>query len=104
MENERCYKDPQLNIEQLSIQVNISRHHLSQAINDKLNKNFNEFVNEWRVKESMKLLKDPGFDQYTIAAIASYSGFNSLASFNTAFKRQTGCTPSVFKKDKQLQE
>ncbi|HMG15979.1 MAG TPA: AraC family transcriptional regulator, partial [Saprospiraceae bacterium] len=100
MEQHKLYTDPQITIELLSLRLKISRHHLSQAINDKLNKNFNEFINEYRVKEAMRLLKDTQFDQYTIASIAYSSGFNSLASFNNSFKKYSGITPSGFKKER----
>jgi AraC-like DNA-binding protein len=47
------------------------------------------------------MLIDPSYNRLTIAAIAFECGFNSLSSFNTAFKKMKGKTPSVFKRESQ---
>lgn len=77
--------------------MNISTHHLSQAINQNLNTNFYKFVNAYRVEEVKKKLKNPEFEKYSILGIAFESGFNSKSTFNKIFKEETGMTPSEFK-------
>jgi AraC-like DNA-binding protein len=77
--------------------MNVSTHHLSQIINERLNKNFFEFINHFRVKEAKRLLKDPGSQHLTLAAIGFEAGFNSVSSFNSIFKKATSFTPSQYR-------
>lgn len=98
IKTQKPFTNPDLNIEQLAEMLSVSRHHLSQVINDKLHKNFNTFINECRVEEAKGLLKSPAVDRITIAAIAYESGFNTISNFNTIFKKITGMTPSQFRR------
>lgn len=97
MEQEKPHLNGELSIHDLSRALNISRHHLTQVINEKLNKNFYTFVNEYRVREVISKMKDPAYRNYTLLAIAFESGFNSKSSFNTIFKSATGMTPSMYR-------
>jgi len=78
--------------------LNLSTNHLSQIINEKLEMNFFDFINEYRVNEVKDRLSDPKYKHYTLLAIAFDSGFNSKSSFNSIFKQYTGLTPSEFQK------
>lgn len=97
MEDNRPYLEEDLSLQKLSLLMNISTHHLSQAINQNLNTNFYKFVNAYRVEEVKKKLKSPEFEKYSILGIAFESGFNSKSTFNKIFKEETGMTPSEFK-------
>jgi tetratricopeptide (TPR) repeat protein len=79
---------------QLSIPVNL----LSQTINSKLNLNFNDFINSFRIEEAKKRLTDKEFQNLTFEAIGKSVGFNSRTSFISAFKKFTSFTPSEYKK------
>ena len=94
MEIEKPYIDSEVNLKNLSQRLTISAHHLSQIINDKLNQNFYDFINSYRVAEAKKRLSQPENNHFTILSIALDVGFNNKASFNTAFKKHTGMTPS----------
>ena len=59
--------------------------------------NFNGFINHHRVEESLKLFDDDQYSNHTIAAIAMEVGFNSISSFNKAFKSQVGKTPQAYR-------
>ena len=100
MEIEKPYKNPSLNLSQLSHSLNIPSHHLSQVINDRIGLNFFDFVNSYRIKEATQLLSDPQKSEYTIIELAYKSGFNSKSTFNAAFKRFTCSTPTEFRKNK----
>ena len=76
-----------------------NRNYLSQIINEHFNVNFNNFVNEYRIKESRKLLLSSKYENYTIEGIATTVGFHSKTTFNNAFKKFTGVTPSFFRKN-----
>jgi AraC-like DNA-binding protein len=98
MEKEKPYLDRDLTIHRLSALSGISKHYITQVLNENYNRNFFTFVNEYRVKEVINRLKDPANSNYTILAIAFDSGFNAKSSFNTIFKSITGHTPSDYKK------
>ena len=97
--DEKQYKNPELTLKYLSEALKVSTQVLSMVINLKSQKNFNAFVNNFRVEESILLLKDPSHSNYTISAIAYEAGFNSISSFNSAFKKQTGKTPQAYRQD-----
>lgn len=98
MEKEKPYLDAEMTIQDLSAKINISKHHLTQILNNNLGKNFFTFVNEFRIEEVKRKLSDPTFDHLTILGIAYDCGFNSKSSFNNIFKQYIGQTPSEFKK------
>jgi AraC-like DNA-binding protein len=97
MEKNKPFLDNDLTINDLSAKIGISRHHLTQVLNEKYKRNFFTFINEYRVKEVMERFRDPKFNNYTILAIALDSGFNSKTTFNSFFKSQTGLTPSEYR-------
>ena len=72
--------------------------YLSQVINTEHNKNFREFINTLRIKEAEKLLKETSLK---IEAVAYETGFNTISTFNIAFKKETGITPSEYRKKNQ---
>ncbi len=98
METEKPYRQSNITIQELAVLIQIPKHHLSQIINDQLNKNFYDFINQYRVAEAQLLLVDPKFKHLTNLAIAEEAGFNSKATFNAVFKKQTGQTPSEYVK------
>ena len=97
MEVRKPYLNVDLTIQDVAESLSIPRHYLTQVINEKLNKNFYQFINEYRVEEVKNLLKDKDYQKYTMTAIAFEAGFNSKSSFNNVFKEITGMTPSEFK-------
>ena len=102
MKKEKPFLDPELNIITLSAKLNMHPHKLSKLINSHLQKNFFDFVNQYRVEEFKALALEPDHKQYSILAIAYDAGFNSKASFNRIFKNITGHTPSQYIKNKSL--
>ena len=66
---------------------------LSAVINSGFSKNFNDFVNEFRVNVFKEKIKDPKLQHLTLLAIAFDCGFNSKATFNRSFKKATGLSP-----------
>jgi len=99
LNDNKIYKNSNLKMPDLATKLNVSSHVLSQYLNEILEKNFAQFINEYRVKEAELLLKSS--KNYTIEAIAYDSGFNSVSAFYTAFKNINKITPAAFKK-KQL--
>ncbi len=97
MEQQRPYRDSEITLTQLANMLSFSPHNLSEVINTRLQKNFFDFINEYRVEEVKKDLLDPAKNHLKILSIAFDAGFNSKSSFNTIFKKQTGKTPSEFR-------
>ncbi len=92
------YLNPDLTLQDLSKNVGLPVRSLSEVINVGLGKNFYDFINEFRVKESEKLLAEQRSDFKTILEVIFESGFNSKSSFHKAFKKHNGITPTEFKR------
>lgn len=98
---DKCYVNAALTIDELASSLGCSRHHLSQAMNERLGKSFYDCINQYRVEEAKLLLADPSRAMHKIASIAYDAGFNSLSTFNDVFKKTTGITPSQFRKQQE---
>lgn len=98
MEDEKPYLDGKLSLKQLASTLDISTNYLSQIINEKLQLNFFDFVNKYRVDLLKTKLKENANSNYTLLSLAYDCGFNSKSSFNATFKKHTGLTPSQYLK------
>jgi len=96
MEQEKPYLNEKLSLKEIAEKMNISTNHLSQVINENLERNFFDFVNGYRVKLVVKKMRDPSNKKYTILSLAYDCGFNSKSSFNSIFKKHKGLTPTEF--------
>ena len=95
----KCYyQDPKLTLKKLATQMQLTINDLSQTINVGLNKSFNDFINELRVEEVKRKMRDPKYAHLSQLGIALESGFNSKATFNRAFKKFVGMNPSGYQK------
>lgn len=101
MKTTKPFLDCDLNITQLAKLLNTTLHKLSQVINETHQKNFFEFINEYRINEFLKLLKEPANNNEKIMSLVYDCGFNSKSAFYTAFKNQTGKTPTEYQKELQ---
>ena len=98
MGKSKIYLETEISLEGLSASVNIPKHHLTQLLNERFKKNFYVFINEYRINEAIEKLKDPGTGD-SILSLAYDCGFNSKSSFNNYFKKVTGYTPSMYRKE-----
>lgn len=94
MTEKELFKDPNLKVNELAKEISISGHQLSQLLNNKIEKNFTLFVNEYRINEACKMLSTN--TNLSIEGIGNEVGFNSKSTFFTAFKKIKGTTPSVY--------
>jgi len=88
------YLDPDLSIDSLSRQLGVSRHHISQVLNERFQLTYSDYMNDLRLAEAKSRLQNVKYNHFTIAAIAMDSGFNSVSNFNELFKKKFGKTPS----------
>ena len=93
----RYYQDPELSLGSLAEKLGIHTHELSKIINTVLKKSFNDFINEYRVRDVIWKMQDPAYDHITLLGIAYEAGFNSKATFNRIFKQMTGESPIEYK-------
>lgn len=97
MKEQKPYLEPNLTLNILAEQLDISIHHLSQIINQFEGQNFNDFVNKYRVEEFIERAKRDS--HFSFLALALDAGFNSKSTFNAVFKKHKGITPSQYMAD-----
>lgn len=98
MAEERPYREEGLTIAALALRLKLPEHRLRRLINQGLGyRNFNDFLNRWRLAEVKAALADPKQASVPVATIALDAGFGSLGPFNRAFKAETGLTPSAYR-------
>ncbi len=97
MDETRIFTDPGLKLSSLAKKIGLPSHQVSKLINEKFGKSFNEYINEYRVKEFISRVSQVQNQSYTLYGIALDVGFNSKSSFHSAFKKYTGKVPSDYK-------
>ncbi|WPO92579.1 helix-turn-helix domain-containing protein [Chryseobacterium sp. HR92] len=97
MAEEKPFLNPSLTIQDISKELEIPVRELSVLINHQLGQHFYDFVNTYRIEHAMNILKDTTKNKVTILEILYEVGFNSKSSFNTAFKKHTGNTPTQYR-------
>ena len=98
MATEKLFMDSNFSMPLLAKRLGVSRHHLSQILNDKLEQSFSDFLAGHRIAEAQKLLTSKENSFIKIDEIAQMVGYNSKSAFNTTFRKVTGVTPSEFRK------
>lgn len=94
MNSEKIYLQSTLKLQDLADKMQLNAHLISQVINDVEEKHFSDYVNSFRIEDAKKLLRK---SDNKIIHIAYDAGFNNKASFNSAFKKHTGMSPSDYR-------
>lgn len=97
-QNEKIYKENDINLEMVAERLNTSRHNASQVINEHFKVSFHELVNKYRIDEAKKMLLNDKGRNLNIIDIAYEVGYNNKVTFNKAFKKDTELTPSQFQR------
>lgn len=103
MEKSKPFLDNKISLSKLASLLDTKSHFLSQVINENQNKSFFDFINSYRIDEIKERLVSSKYSNLTIAAIAYDCGFNSISSFNSAFRKIVKQSPSEFR-EKILQK
>ncbi|MFY0629614.1 MAG: helix-turn-helix transcriptional regulator [Flavobacteriaceae bacterium] len=96
--DEKLYLESDLSLSKLGKLIGQSTQKTSSVINQYAKRNFNDFINYYRIQEAKKTLSNTENKKFTISSIAFDTGFSSLSSFNSAFKKFEGKTPSAYRK------
>lgn len=101
MKEQQLYLQPELSLHQLAQHCHLPARQLSQYLNQHKNTTFFDYINSYRVAHLKGLLGTSAGHQYTIQALARQSGFRSISTAYSAFKRSEGKTPAQFKKEQK---
>lgn len=97
IESNLFYRNSELNLRSLALELEIHPNQLSRIINQGTSKSFNDLINEYRIKDVINKMQDPAYNNITLLGIAFDSGFNSKTTFNRTFKNLTGKSPVEYK-------
>lgn len=97
MDQEKLYVDDEINLEKLALRLQVTRHQLSQVLNEHAGMNFFEYINSRRIEEAKHLLTSTSKKELNIIEIAYKVGYSNKVTFNNTFKKYTGMTPSEYR-------
>ena len=95
MKQDHLYRNPDLSLSLLAKHIAARPNYVSQTLSTKLNANFFDYINKWRIEDAKDRLEH---SSENVLTIAFDTGFNSRSSFYTAFKRHTSTTPISWRK------
>ncbi|HON79585.1 MAG TPA: helix-turn-helix domain-containing protein [Spirochaetota bacterium] len=96
MEQEKAFAVESITLKDLADELGLSVHQLSEIINKRLGKNFNSYINEYRINEAKEMLiNEP---ERSVISIGIAVGFNAVSSFTSVFTKLTGCSPREYRK------
>ena len=99
IETQKAFTNPSLSLRQLAETLGIHPNKLSWLLNEHIGKNFNEYINGFRLEVFKQKALDPKNSHLTLLGLAYESGFNSKTVFNTFFKKMEGLTPRAWVKN-----
>ncbi len=92
-----CYTQTHLTIVDVAKSIHVHPKRISRAINTMRKQNFNTYINHFRIKKAISLLKSNVSSELSVEGIGNEVGFHSKSSFYRAFKKVTGITPTEYK-------
>lgn len=104
LHDSEIFIDPELTLDKLAKKLGTNRTYLSENINLHYGKSFRSIINELRIAAARRMLIDEKYTHYSIEGVAISVGYRNISSFNSAFKKETGITPSFFRKTNQSTE
>lgn len=96
LEKEKPFLDPNFSVSQIALDLKAQQNHISYCINSLLKTKFTKLKTELRVEHAKTLLNNSQYSNLTIEGIAQMSGFGTRSNFYSAFKNETGQTPSDY--------
>ncbi|WP_309641969.1 AraC family transcriptional regulator [Flavobacterium sp.] len=96
IQEEKLYQNPELTLADVSKKLATNASIISRTINQGFQMNFNDFINNYRIEAVKTMFQNGGHKKSTLLGIAFDCGFNSKATFNRAFKKNTGFSPKEY--------
>lgn len=96
MNEDKIYRDRDLNVDKLAGLLETNRTYLSRIINERTGMNFNKYVNKYRIDEAVSVIMESG-GQCLLKSLAYDLGFKTTSSFYKAFSNETGMPPAAFR-------
>ncbi|WP_417489173.1 helix-turn-helix domain-containing protein [Maricaulis sp.] len=97
MVRDQIYLDPTISLPVLARHIGAPTNHISQTLNETIGECFFDYINKWRIRAAEPRISA---GSETILEVAMSVGFNARSSFYKAFKRETGQTPSEYRRSK----
>lgn len=97
MENDKAFLNSEITIQDIAKMLGTNRNCISRLINSYFEKTFPALLNEYRIKEAIRLLIDSKSSKFKLEAIGEMSGFKNRQVFHSVFKKETGLTPNDFR-------
>jgi len=98
LKGSQIYLDPNLTLGMLANKTNLTERKLSAFLNNEMQVSFYDLINSYRIEEAKRRLVSGKYDKFTIEGLGHSCGFKSRSSFFKIFKKETGVSPSTFKK------
>ncbi len=93
---EKLFQNPELSLSEIANKLKSNTNIISRAINQGFSMNFNDFINNYRIEAVKEMFQKGEHKNSTLLGIAYDCGFNSKATFNRAFKKNTNLSPKEF--------
>ncbi len=93
---EKIYLQANLTLGKLAEKLNVNSKYLSQVIHEEYNCSFSDFINKLRIQEAARMLANKSYSHISIEGISELVGYRSKSTFNFAFKKIMGVTPSFY--------
>ena len=98
MKGDEIYLDPSISLRHLAEKLELHPNKLSWLLNEQIGKNFNEYINAFRLTTFKEKALNPNNSHLTLLGLAYESGFNSKTVFNAFFKKMERMTPRAWVK------
>lgn len=94
---EKNYKNPGYTATRLAKELNTNSRYISAVVAQRMECNFNDFVNSYRLRDACKTLRSPRYAELTAEEIGLMSGFSSRQAFYLAFRKVYDVTPQQYR-------
>jgi AraC-like DNA-binding protein len=104
MVRDKLFLNKDLTLVALAEQLQTNVSYLSLTLNQRFEKNYNDYINSYRVKEACSLMDNAPDRKLTIEGIANLSGFNTRSTFYKAFSKELGVSPTEYQQSKAIKQ